>query len=211
MNLKLFSKKTFVIFITVCFLLLVFPVPDFAKQTCGHLMGFVYGEDGKSPLENAVVLVKGVETNKIFQSKPTGKTGDYRITDINAGVYMLGLMVGEKTYNVPGYVEVAGGRTDTLSLSTQSPSGLGETALKEQGWCCNQKSVFKGTREECINCKGAFFSTKKKADQYCGAAVLAFFKAPSGIAILISGSAAMTYGLSKLFKKYEEEISGTER
>ena len=198
-------------FTIVCFSFLIFPEFNFAKKSCGHLMGFVYSEDGKSPLENAIVLLKGVETNKIYQSLPTGKTGDYRISEVDAGIYVVGLMVCEKTYNVAGYVEVAEARTDTLSLSLQSPLGLGEASLKEEGFCCSQKSVFNSTREECINCKGTFFTTKERANEYCGAALLAFFKAPSGIAVLITGSAAITFILSKLFKKHEGEISSTER
>jgi len=212
MSLKLFPKKTRVLFTLFCFAFLIFPVTDFAKPSSGNLMGFVYGEDGKSPLQDAIVLLKGADTDKVYQSKPTGKTGDYRIADIDVGTYLVGLKVSEKTFNVDGFVKVANGKTDTLSLSLESPPGPGGAPLDEQGWCCSESKVLKSTREECNKRGGKFFSTKKEAQKRCGMPPTAFFKTPTGIAVLIVGTAAVGLGIYKLIEqKNEEEVSPTER
>lgn len=213
MSLKLFyGGKKGVLFIMLCFGFMIFSVSNFAQPANGNLMGFVYGEDGKSPLPGAIVLLKGANTDKVYQSVPTGKTGNYRIANIDAGTYVVGLKVNEDTFNVDSYVKVAGGKTDTLSLALGSPSGSGGAQLDEQGWCCHEGKVFKSTGEECSKRGGKFFATKKEANEECGIPPAAFFKKPTGIAVLIVGTAAVGFGIYKLVEeKKEEEVSPTER
>ena len=212
MSLKILTGKTRVLLTLFCFCLLVFPVSNFAQPSTGNLMGFVYGKDGKSPLSGAIVLLKGSDTDKVYQSVPTGITGDYRISGIDAGTYVVGLQVNEDTFNVDGYVEVAGGKTDTLSLALGSSPGPGGAQLDEQGWCCHKGKVFKSTGEECSKRGGKFFATKEEAKDECGVPPAAFFKKPAGIAVLIVGTAAVGLGIYKLVgEKKDKEASPTER
>jgi hypothetical protein len=213
MSLKLFPGKAAAWFTVFCFGFLAFSLSIFAKPSSGNLMGFVYGKDGKSPRHGAVVLLKGADTEQVYQSEPTGKTGNYRIENIDVGTYIVGLKINEDTFNVDGYVEVAGGKTDTLSLALGSPPALGGAQLDErQGWCCHEGKVFKSTGEECSKRGGKFFATKKEAKDECGIPAAAFFKRPTGIAVLIVGTAAVGFGIYKLVEeKKEEEVSPTER
>lgn len=212
MSLKLFPGKAAAWFTLFCFGFLVFSLSNFARSSNGNLMGFVYGEDGKSPLQGAIVLLKGADTDKVYQSGPTGKTGSYKIANIDVGTYVVGLKVNEDTFNVDDYVMVAGGKTDTLSLALGSLSGLAGAQLDEQGWCCHEGKVFKSTREECSKRGGKFFAEKKEAKDECGIPPAAFFKKPTGIALLIVGTAAVGFGIYKLVEeKKEEEVSPTER
>ena len=193
MRLKLFPGKTKVLIALFCFGFLVFPLSNFAKPSIGNLMGFVYGEDGKSPLQGAIVLLRGA--------------------NIDVGTYVVGLKVNEATFNVDDYVMVAKGKTDTLSLSMGTPPGSGGAQLDEQqGWSCHEGKVFKSTGEECSKRGGKFFTTKKEAKEECGIPPAAFFKKPTGIAVLIVGTAAVGFGIYKLVgEKKEEEVSPTER
>lgn len=212
MSIKIFPGKTRVLFTLCCFCFLVFPASNFAKSSIGNLMGFVYGEDGKSPLQGAIVLLKGADTDKVYQSVPTGKTGNYRIANIDVGTYVVGLKVNEETFNVDGYVKVAGGKTDTLSLALGSPPGSGGAQLDERGWCCYEGKVYKSTGAECSRRGGKFFATKKEAKEECGIPPAAFFKRPTGIAVLIVGTAAVGFGIYKLVgEKKDKEVSPTER
>lgn len=212
MSLKIFPGKTGVLAALFCFCFLVFPVSNFAESADGNLMGFVYGKDGKSPLQGAVVLLKGAETDKVYQSVPTSKTGNYKISNIEAGTYVVGLKINEDTFNVDGYVDVASGKTDTLSLALASPPALGGAQLDEQGWCCYEGKVYKSTGVECSRRGGKFFATKKEAKEECGIPPAAFFKRPTGIAVLIVGTAAVGFGIYKLVKeKKDKEVSPTER
>lgn len=212
MSLKIFPGKTRVGFALFCFCFLVFPVSNFAKSSNGNLMGFVYGKDGKSPLPGAIVFLKGADTDKVYQSEPTSKTGNYRISNIEAGTYVVGLKINEDTFNVDDYVKVASGKTDTLSLALGSPPGLGGAQLDEQGWCCHEGKIFKSTGKGCSQRGGKFFATKKEAKEECGIPPAAFFKSPTGIAVLIVGTAAVGFGIYKLVgEKKEKEASPTER
>lgn len=212
MNLKIFPGKSMVVFTIFCFIFLTFPAANVAKPAGGNLVGFVYGEDGKSPLQNAVVLLRGVDKDNVYQSETTSKTGNYKISDIEAGIYVVGLKVNEKTFNVDGYVKVAKGKTDTLSLSLGSPPGSGGAQTDETGWCCHEGKVFRSTGKECTDRGGKFFATKKEAKEECGIPPAAFFKSPAGYAVLIVGTAAVGFGIYKLLEeKKEEEVSPTER
>ncbi|HLP57922.1 MAG TPA: carboxypeptidase-like regulatory domain-containing protein, partial [Candidatus Deferrimicrobium sp.] len=187
-----------------------FPAPGSAGPDAGgNLIGFVYGEDGKSPVQDAVVLLKGMATDKIYQSEPTTKTGDYRIFNIESGAYILGLKINEKTFNVDGYVKVSAEKTEIVSFLLEPP-GPGGALLNGQGWCCHEDKVFKSTLEECNKRGGDFFPTKKEAQEHCGESLLAFFKTPTGMATFIIGTGTMTL-INKLFRKYyQEETSSTE-
>lgn len=208
MSLKFSPGKSMALFTLFCFGFLLFPVSNFAKPSTGNLMGFVYGKDGKSPIQDAIVLLRGVDTDKVYQSEPTSKTGNYRLSNIDTGIYVVGLKINEGAYNVDSYVKVASGKTDTLSLSLESPPNPGNTAPDEQGWCSHEGKVFKSTREECSKRGGKFFSTKKKAKEYCGIPPVGFFKSPAGIAVLIVGTAATGFGIYRLLEeKKEEEVS----
>lgn len=212
MNLKSFPGRGKIFLTLFCFGFLVVPVSNFAKPSIGNLMGFVYGNDGKSPLHDAVVLLRGADTDKIYQSEPTCKTGSYKIANIDVGTYIVGLKVNQETFNVDGYVNVAEGKTDTLSLSLGVPAGQESTSPNEQGWCCHEGKVFKSTWEECSQRGGEFFATKKEAKEQCDIPPAAFFKTPTGIAVLIVGTAAVGFGIYKLVEeKKEEEVSPTER
>jgi hypothetical protein len=209
---KYFYRKLPVLTAFSCLIFLVLPLSGAADSSVGGIMGFVYGEDGKSPLQDAVVLLKGADTDKVYQSGSTGKTGNYRISNIDVGTYVVGLKVNEETFNVDGYVKVASGKTDTLSLSLGSPPGSGSAQLDEKGWCCHEGKVFKSTREECRQRGGEFFYTKKEAKKQCGIPPAGFFKSPSGIAVLIVGTAAVGFSIYKLLEKKEEkEVSPTQR
>lgn len=113
--------KPVVLFTIFFFSLLCLTISDFAKPPGGNLMGFVYGKDGKTPVQHAMVLIRGLNTGIVYQSKPTGEFGIYRFLGIEPGTYVVGLKLKEKSYNVNDYVKVAAGKTSFVSLSLLSP------------------------------------------------------------------------------------------
>jgi hypothetical protein len=119
---KYLYRKFPVLAVFSCLILLAFPSIGAADSSTGGIMGFVYGEDGKSPLQNAVVLLRGLNTQKLYQSEPTGETGAYKIPAIGEGTYVVGLKVNEEMFNTSNYISVTKGKTDTLSLSLQPPA-----------------------------------------------------------------------------------------
>jgi hypothetical protein len=70
------------------------------SETSGKLQGFVYGDDGKIPLENAQVFIRGTVTNVIYQSMLTKKNGAYEIEKIEPDTYIVGIKYNDKEYNL---------------------------------------------------------------------------------------------------------------
>jgi len=152
--------KSVVLFTIIFFSLLGLAVSGFAKPPAGNLMGFVYGEDGKTPVQDAMVLIRAVDTGKIYRSKPTGEFGTYKLLGIDPGTYAVGLKIKEKSYNVNDYVKVASGKTSIISLLLV-PAG--------SRWEISIKHTVKEEEEE---------EEKKKKG---------FFDTPTGIITLIGG------------------------
>jgi hypothetical protein len=86
----------------------------------GNLKGFIYKRDGKTPLWGAQVLLKNVNTGKIFESNVTDAVGDYKLMDIPEGNYKLKILVNDKDYEVKTVdfiVKILNEKTSTLSFS----------------------------------------------------------------------------------------------
>jgi hypothetical protein len=82
------------------FVLAILPQLTLAEETVGKLHGFVYGNDGKKPLADAVVLIRETVSQRIFQSEKSKKSGAYLIENILPGTYIVGIQYNGKEYNV---------------------------------------------------------------------------------------------------------------
>jgi len=111
------SGKKWITFGLLAVVIYVFsPISSFADDSVtGTVMGFVYDRDGKTPLDEARVLlkkVKGQKGEKEFKSDPTPETGDYKMTSIPEGKYRAAIVVKSgKIYNTLSVVEIFGGKT----------------------------------------------------------------------------------------------------
>lgn len=122
------GRKLVIQGILLLFIWAVFPFFNFAADaSIGNLMGFVYDKDGKTPLEEASVLLKKVNSKKgknEYRSAPTGETGDYKLSDIPVGKYKVAIVVKSgKIYRTLSVVNIIGGKTVIRSfhLAPQRP------------------------------------------------------------------------------------------
>lgn len=134
-----FMKKTGVIFLLI-FLLLAVPVfsgeSDAYAPNSGHLKGFIYKPDGKTPLWGAQVILQDVKNNLVFRSNVTDSTGDYRMLNIPACDYKVMIVARARPYKVKKIdflLKIRPGKTSTISFSLQK-SVLGLFFLIEP--CC---------------------------------------------------------------------------
>ncbi len=138
--MKKFRSKTVSILTAMAFVLVSSPLLFAAENAqAGNLVGFVYGKDGKTPLEGAVVMLKNVKTSEVYKSEPTGKAGEFRVTNVPEGVYVVGISVGEEGYNSAGAVKVAAGKTETVSFSLKPMPATPPAGKKTKG----KKGFFK--------------------------------------------------------------------
>jgi len=85
----------------------------------GSIIGFVYGEDGTTPLEGAVVQAKNMSTGIIYESSSSDEYGIFKIVGIESGIYMYGVKTPEGDFNSDGLVgvKVSGDETAKMSVS----------------------------------------------------------------------------------------------
>lgn len=57
----------------------------------GDLIGFIYEEDGTSPVEQAELIIEKIPEARIYKSNPTDGKGLFRIQDVEKGIYRWGV------------------------------------------------------------------------------------------------------------------------
>lgn len=113
-----------IIFLVFLFLsaLLLQGVADPYKPNCGHLKGFIYKSDGKTPLWGAQVILQDPVSENVYRSNVTDSTGDYRLLNVPSGEYRLLIVAREKPYKVKQVdflVKVFERKTSFLSFALQ--------------------------------------------------------------------------------------------
>lgn len=110
------------------FLLLIWLGPAHGSQPeespTGHLEGFIYKADGKTPLKDAQMILekieKGKKTGETVESNITDETGEYKMKNIPVGFYRGKILVKKKHYRIKRvdfFVHVIAGETNFLSFS----------------------------------------------------------------------------------------------
>jgi len=97
--------------------LLFFPCEAISQAKTGAMMGFIYADDAKKPVEGAVVKLRSVQDGKEFQSGPTDKNGMYALKGIAEGRYMVGVSSKEGDFNFDYELLVKADETAKLSLA----------------------------------------------------------------------------------------------
>jgi len=124
-----FMKKAGIIFL---FFLLLSPIlpgeSDAYAPNSGHLKGFIYKPNGKTPLWGAQVILQDVKNNLVFRSNVTDSTGDYKMLNIPAGDYRTLIVARARPYKVKKIdflLKIRAEKTSTISFSlNKSLKGL---------------------------------------------------------------------------------------
>jgi len=99
-------KKNICLVVIFAFLTAALPLAVAAQDNLGILRGFVYGDDGKKPLIDALVLLRETTTERTYQSEKTKKNGAYKIEKLLPGTYAVGIQYQGKDYNVDALVQI---------------------------------------------------------------------------------------------------------
>jgi hypothetical protein len=99
-------KKSISLLAIFSFLITTLPLVTPAADTLGKLNGFVYSDDGKKPLTDAVVLIRETVSQRVYQSGKSEKSGAYKILDILPGTYAVGIQYKGKDYNVDALIQI---------------------------------------------------------------------------------------------------------
>ena len=83
----------------------------------GNLLGFVYGQDGTTPLPGAVVMVKNISSGKVYESAASDGLGVFTFQGLETGLYALGVMSPDGSYNSTDLVGVAANETAKIAIA----------------------------------------------------------------------------------------------
>ncbi len=160
------------------FLMLVsFGAVPARAQANGQLTGFIYANDQKTPVENAIVELRNIKDGSVFSSTPTTTSGLYKLTNLPPGQYVIGVKAGDSGYNCEYVVSIMGGEMGKLSLALKP----GKTAEIKQ-------PVYK--------------TPAGLAEKIAGKKP--FFLTPAGIAVIVVAAGGAGFGIYSLAKGEEE-------
>jgi len=132
-------KKFLTVLLVGAFVLLTIPVREFAASGpggTGALAGFIYDEDMRTPVRNAVVMLRNVATQKEYESEPTDPAGMYRIPGIEEGRYVMGVKAASGSYNFHYSLLI---KSDALAKLSVAMKPGGDPVMLQQGYDANKK------------------------------------------------------------------------
>lgn len=166
--------------------LLFFPHEALSGAQTGTLIGIILAEDMKTPVENAVVLVRNVKTKIEFRSNPTDKSGSYVIKNLEEGLYILGVSSPKGDFNFGYQIRVKANEIAKLSLALKPGKKGGAILVGTAG-----AGVVAGALTGAGAIAGAVGA---------GVAGAAFFLTPVGIAIATVVAAGLGVGIAAAVK-----------
>ncbi len=83
----------------------------------GNLLGFVYGQDRTTPLPGAVIMVKNISSGKVYESAASDGLGVFKVQGLEIGLYALGVMSPDGSYNSTDLVGVAANETAKIAIA----------------------------------------------------------------------------------------------
>ncbi len=97
----------------------------------GNLVGFIYGQDGSTPVEGAVVVVKNLTTGLVTEGSRSDGIGVFKFQGLAAGLYALGVKSDKGSYNSQDFFGVMADKTSKISiaLNTYDPAAASAAAV----------------------------------------------------------------------------------
>lgn len=126
----------------------------------GNLLGFVFEQDGTTPVAGAVVAVRNITTGTVRQSEKSDNQGIFRFSSLEPGLYALGVSSGRGDFNAADVVGVAPNETAkiTVALSPFEPAvaSAAQQVTKDQkekgeSWIGRVVSYNPGSKEAVVS------------------------------------------------------------
>jgi hypothetical protein len=86
----------------------------------GNLTGFVYDQDGTTPVEGAVVMLKNLTTGAVVESPMSDGTGAFKLAGVDRGLYMFGVTSPRGNFNADEVLGINENETAKLAVSLKA-------------------------------------------------------------------------------------------
>ena len=105
----------------ICLALFLFSLGLLATERGdkGNIVGFIYGPDGSSPMEGAVVKFKNLISGSLYLSTASDSYGIFKVKSVDSGMYTYGVTTGQGDFNADSTIglKVDSGETAKLSIA----------------------------------------------------------------------------------------------
>ncbi len=114
-----FKTKLTAYSVLAAFLLFLYPAAGAAAQQEGSLTGYVFADDGTTPVQGAVLRVENVKTGDTYQSEPSDIHGAAAFDSLESGIYRMGIQTDEGVFGGEGLmgINVPAGETAKVSIA----------------------------------------------------------------------------------------------
>jgi len=83
----------------------------------GNLVGFIFGQDGSTPVEGAVIVVKNLTTGVVTESPKSDSLGVFKVQGLGAGIYALGVKSDKGSFNSQDFFGVTADKTARITIA----------------------------------------------------------------------------------------------
>jgi len=168
----------------------------------GSLTGYIYAEDGTTPVEGAVVKVRNISSGSVYESNISNKLGLFQLGNIEEGLYTVGITTKNGGFNVKNIIGVKANEMAKVSFALR-PLYQEEAAVKVTKECPRGEWYYPDAIGECyIGYRWNPKTLRCECEKRKG--IGAFLASPIGIAVVIAATAAGIYGIVKLTEEEEE-------
>ncbi len=120
----------------IVFLSLVLCCAGFVRSeeaTSGNIIGFIYTQDGTTPLEGAVVKALNVSSGVVYTSTQSDENGIFTIESVESGVYNYAVSTSDGDFDSDGLigVKIQPNETAKISISLNPYDSKERKALEE--------------------------------------------------------------------------------
>lgn len=129
--------KTILLFGAAFFVLLLFFSADIVRgqdNPVGNVTGYIYAQDGSTPVEGAVIKFKNVSTGKLVESGKSDNRGYFAVEGIERGVYLYGVITPEASFDSEGLVGFRIKENETARMSVALRPYSSQAALTIEGF-----------------------------------------------------------------------------
>lgn len=102
-----------------------------ANLGTGNLVGFIYYQDGVTPIVGAVVKVRDVSTGTTSESTASDSNGMFSLEKLEMGVYSLGIITSQGDFNLEELIGIKEGETTKVSFSLTEYAETEAAAVQE--------------------------------------------------------------------------------
>lgn len=129
--------KNIFLFGAAIFVFLLFSSADIIRaqeNPVGKVTGYIYAQDGSTPVEGAVIKFKNVSTGKFYESEKSDIQGYFAVEEIERGVYLYGVITPEASFNSEGLVGFRIKQNETARMNIALKPYSSQAALTMEGF-----------------------------------------------------------------------------